>query len=50
MTDANQKKRTAAIAYLRERGKYILDSKFVPTSSAHTDVAKTMREFLEVKK
>jgi len=37
----------AAIAYLRERKKYILDvgCKFKPTSPAHTDVIKTIEAY-----
>ena len=37
-------KRAAAIAYLRSRGKYILDAdcNFRPTRSTHTDVRRTM--------
>ena len=37
-------KRAAAIAYLRSRGKYILDKdcNFRPTRSTHTDVRRTM--------
>ena len=44
---SNEKKRADALIYLRERGKYLLDSKFTPTPSTHTDVAKTIREYLE---
>ena len=42
-----QDKLEAAIAYLRGRKKYIVDSgcKFVPTSAAHTDVAETIRKY-----
>jgi hypothetical protein len=37
-------KRAAAIAYLRSRGKYIIDEScnFRPTRSTHTDVRRTM--------
>ena len=37
-------KRAAAIAYLRSRGKYILDEScnFRPTRSTHTDVRPTL--------
>jgi hypothetical protein len=37
-------KRAAAIAYLRSRGKYIVDAdcNFVPTNAAKTDVKRTM--------
>ena len=39
-----ESKRTAAIAYLRDRGIYILDNdcKFVPTNAANTDVKRTI--------
>jgi len=37
----------AAIAYLRERKKYILDvgCRFKPTSAAHTDIIKTVSQY-----
>jgi hypothetical protein len=37
----------AAIAYLRERNIYVVDAgnKFVPTPTASTDVAATMRRY-----
>jgi len=43
MTD----KLEAAIAYLRERNIYVVDAgnKFVPTPTASTDVAATMRRY-----
>ena len=44
---SNEKKCADALIYLRGRGKYLLDSKFTPTPSTHTDVAKTIREYLE---
>lgn len=43
----------AAVAYLRGRKKYITDigCKFVPTDSANTDIAETVRQYrLEVEK
>ena len=42
-----QDKLEAAIAYLRGRKKYIVDSgcKFIPTNAAHTDVAETIRKY-----
>lgn len=43
----------AAIAYLRERRKYVTDlnCKFVPTDAANTDIAETVRQYrLEVEK
>ena len=46
---SNEKKRADALIYLRERGKYLLDSKFTPTTSVCVDVAKTIREYLEEK-
>jgi len=42
-----------AIAYLRGRGKYVLDAgcKFVPTKAVQTDVRETVRAYrLEVEK
>ena len=41
------KKLEAAIAYLRERNIYVVDAgnKFVPTPTASTDVAATMRRY-----
>jgi len=44
---SNEEKRVNALIYLRERGKYLLASKFTPTPSTRTDVAKTIREYLE---
>lgn len=37
----------AAIAYLRDRKKYIVDvgCKFRPTSAAHTDIIKTVEAY-----
>lgn len=37
----------AAIAYLRERKKYIIDPgcKFRPTSGTHTDITKTIEAY-----
>ena len=43
----------AAVAYLRGRKKYIIDvgCKFVPTDSANTDIAETVRQYrLDVEK
>jgi len=39
----------AAIAYLRDRKKYIFDAgcKFKPTNAAGTDVAQTVRLYLQ---
>jgi len=44
----NQSKLDAAIAYLRSRNIYIVDvgNKFVPTPTANTDVAATMRRYM----
>jgi hypothetical protein len=40
-------KRAAAIAYLRGRGKYIVDAgcNWTPTNAAGTDVARTIRDY-----
>ena len=42
-----QDKLNEAVAYLRSRKKYIVDSgcKFVPTKPVQTDVAETMRKY-----
>lgn len=43
----------AAVAYLRGRKKYVIDvgCKFVPTDSANTDIAETVRQYrLDVEK
>ena len=45
MSEYNVRKRAEAVAYLKSRGKHLLTTNFVPTDSAHTDVAKTMEEF-----
>lgn len=44
----NETQRTKAIAYLRSRGKYIIDHDcaFKPTCAAATDVRRTWREAL----
>lgn len=46
MNEMNEKL-VKAIAYLRERKKYILDvgCKFSPTSAAHTDIIKTIEAY-----
>ena len=44
MTEHNEKKRAESVAYLKERGKYLLDnSSFVPTPSHLTDIKVTMK-------
>jgi hypothetical protein len=42
-----EQKLSSAIDYLRSRGKYILDNgnQFVRTTSTHTDIRQTFREF-----
>ena len=45
MSEYNIRKRAEAVAYLKMRGKHLLSTNFTPTSSAHTDVKKTMEEF-----
>ena len=48
MIQTNEEKVTAAIAYLRLRGKYLLDNgKWVPTPAEKTDVRKTIAEYRE---
>lgn len=42
---SNAKKLDAAIAYLKERGIYVLDGKFRPTKPVDTDVAKTWAKY-----
>jgi len=44
-SEYNKRKRNEAIEYLKSRGKHLLTTKYVPTDSAHTDVAKTMEEY-----
>ena len=46
MTEYNQKKRAESIEYLRSRNKYVIESKFTPTPSVATDIAKTIEIFL----
>jgi len=51
MIQTNDEKVIAAIAYLRSRGKYLLDNgKWVPTPAGQTDVKKTIAEYREVMK
>jgi len=48
MIQTNKEKVAAAIAYLRGRGKYLLDGcKWVPTPAGQTDVRKTIAEYRE---
>jgi hypothetical protein len=48
MIQTNEEKVAAAIAYLRSRGKYLLDGcKWVPTGSSNTNVAATMQQYRE---
>ena len=43
MTEHNEKKRAESVAYLKERGKYLLDnSSFVPTPSHLTEERKDL--------
>jgi len=44
-SEYNVRKRSEAIAYLKMRGKHLLTTNFMPTDSAHTDIAKTIEEF-----
>lgn len=41
LTTYHQEQLAKALAYLRERGLYILDGRFTPTSAAATDVRAT---------
>ena len=51
MIQTNEEKVAAAIAYLRLRGKYLLDNgKWVPTPPDKTDVRKTMQQYREAVK
>jgi len=46
MTDEYKAKLKLAIAYLRSRGKYLLDGcAWVPTGSSNTNVAATMQQY-----
>ena len=48
MIQTNEEKVAAAIAYLRLRGKYLLDGcKWVPTNAGKTDVRQTIKEYRE---
>ena len=51
MIQTNEEKVKDAIAYLRSRGKYLLDGcKWVPTTAEKTDVKKTINEYREAVK
>jgi hypothetical protein len=51
MIQTNEEKVKAAIAYLRSRGKYLLDGcTWVPTPAGQTDVKKTIAEYREATK
>jgi len=51
MIKTNDEKVREAIAYLRSRGKYLLDGcKWVPTPAEKTDVKKTMEQYREAMK
>ena len=48
MTDEYKAKLKLAIAYLRSRGKYLLDGcKWVPTNSSNTNVSAKMAAYRE---
>jgi hypothetical protein len=48
MIQTNEEKIAAAIAYLRSRGKYLLDNgKWVPTPAGQTDVRQTIKDYRE---
>jgi len=51
MIQTNDEKVAAAIAYLRSRGKYLLDGcKWIPTPAGQTDVRQTIKEYREAMK
>lgn len=51
MIQTNEEKIAAAIAYLRSRGKYLLDGcKWVPTTAEKTDVRQTIVDYREAMK
>jgi hypothetical protein len=51
MIQTNEEKVAAAIAYLRSRGKYLLDGcTWVPTPAGQTDVRKTIADYREATK
>jgi len=51
MIQTNDEKVAAAIAYLRSRGKYLLDGcTWVPTPAGQTDVRKTIADYREATK
>ena len=51
MIQTNEEKVAAAIAYLRSRGKYLLDNgKWVPTPAGQTDVRQTIAQYREAVK
>ena len=51
MIQTNDEKVKAAIAYLRSRGKYLLDNgKWVPTTAEKTDVRRTIAYYREAAK
>ena len=51
MIQTNEEKVAAAIAYLRSRGKYLLDNgKWIPTPADKTDVRQTMQQYREAMK
>ena len=47
MSEYNLRKRAEAVAYLKSRGKHLLTTNFTPTDSAHTNVAETMKKYVE---
>jgi len=51
MIQTNEEKVAAAIAYLRSRGKYLLDGcVWVPTTAEKTDVRRTIADYREAVK
>jgi hypothetical protein len=41
MTEYNKQKRRESLEWLQARGKWVLDSKFVPTCSRNTNIKQT---------
>ena len=46
-SEYNKRKREAAIQYLKDRSKHLLTTDYIPTDSAHTNVAETMSRYVE---
>lgn len=46
-SEYNKRKRETAIQYLKDRNKHLLTTGYVPTDSAHTNVAETMSRYVK---